>query len=135
MSKKKNKKGVCSPKFQYGVTLANFRLSVKEYVIAKMCREATTKAKIVGLAQFYTGIVQGYEDWYHFMNITDEQFLEVYKELEPDTLKKEAQDVLDKTLKPKKKTGIIFPTGVGSLEVKAAKEIFDKHLIKGGGRQ
>lgn len=135
MSKKKKKKGVCSSKLQYGVTLANFRMSVKHYAIAKMCKEATTKAKITGLVEFYTGLVQGYEDWYHFMNITDEQFLEVYKELEPDTLKKEAQDALDGTLKPQKKKGIIIPTGVGAGEVKAAKEIFDKHLIIGGGKQ
>lgn len=131
MSKKKNKRGVCSPKFLYGVTQMNFRMSVKNYAVAKMCKEATTKAKIVGLSEFYTGLVQGYEDWYHFMNITDEQFLDFYKELEPDTLKKEAQDTLDATLKPKKK-GIIIPVGVGGMELKAAKKIFDKHLVVGG---
>jgi len=137
MSKKKKKKGVCSPKVQYGVTLANFRISVKHYAISKMCKETAKKSGINELLNFFTGLVQGYNDWYHFLGITDEQFLAVYKEFDIDTLKREAKETINRILEggKKEKKGVILASSVGAKELKAAREIFDKHLSVGGGRR
>jgi len=136
MSKNK-KRGVCKVKYYHGVTLSNFRMAVKSYSIAKICYSVTKKAGQQGLYQFFAGLIQGNDDWFHYMNITDEQFLIIYKELDVETLKREAQETINRIMEAirKKQSGIILPKGAEDIEVKAAKEIFDKHLSIGGGRR
>jgi len=136
MTKKKKKKGVPERKVKYGLSEADFRMVVKQYVVSKMCKKNFEEKKIEVLKAFFMGIVKGYEDLFEFMHIKDEQFMAVYKELDPETVKLEAKLAGERIMEgSKKKTSRIvtgLPGGMGARELKAAKEIFDKHLNIGG---
>jgi hypothetical protein len=134
--KKKGKTGVPTRKLKYGLTEADFRKCVKQYVVSKMVREYFKEARIEVFHHFFVGVVQGYEDMFKFMHLKDKEFMEVFKELEADSMKLEAQQVIDKlqaAADEKAPRLITDLTGVkGSRELKAAQEIFDKQIKKTG---
>lgn len=134
---KKGKGGVPERKVKYGLSEADFRMVVKQYVVSKMCKKTFEEKKIEVLKAFFVGIVKGYEDLFEFMHITDEQFMTIFKELDPDTTKLEAKIATERIMKGSKKedrprfiTGL--PGDMGVREFKAVKEIFDKQLKVGG---
>ena len=133
---KKGKGGVPERKVKYGLTEADFRMVVKQYVVSKMCKKTFEEKKIEVLKAFFVGIIKGYEDLFEFLHITDEQFMAVFKELDPDTTKLEAKQATERIMEGSKKqeskiiTGL--PGAMGAREFKAVKEIFDKQLKMGG---
>ena len=129
---KKGKGGVPVRKVTYGLSAADFRMVAKQYVVSKMCKQSFEEKKIEVLKAFFMGIIKGYEDLFEFLHITDEQFMAVFKELDPDTIKLEAKTATERIMKGSKKqeskliTGL--PGAMGAREIKAVKEIFDKQL-------
>jgi Asp-tRNA(Asn)/Glu-tRNA(Gln) amidotransferase B subunit len=134
--RKKGKGGVPERKIKYGLSEADFRMVVKQYTVSKMCKKNFEEKKIEVLKAFFMGIIKGYEDLFEFLHITDEQFMTIFKELEPDTIRLEAKTATERIMEGSKKgtskiiTGL--PGGMGAREVKAVKEIFDKQLKVGG---
>jgi len=133
MGKRKRRKGgVAQPQAtKYAMTLMNFRLMVKNYMIAKMCQDACEKAQQVGAGEYFRGIVQGYEDCFGGMNAKEADVNVIIRELDEHSVKKEACDLLDKMFKETtgKKSQIIMP---GNPQVaRAAKELFDQHVSIG----
>ena len=134
----KGKGGVPVRKVKYGLTEADFRMVVKQYVVSKMCKKHFEKKKIEVLKAFFVGIIKGYEDLFEFLHITDEQFMTVFKELDPESVKLEAKVATERIMEGSKKqesriiTGL--PGAMGAREFKAVKEIFDKQLKIGGKR-
>lgn len=133
---KKGKTGVPGRKLKYGLSEADFRKVVKQYVVSKMCKEFFAKAKIEVLKAFFVGVVQGYEDFFHFMYLKDEEFLAVFNELDSDSMKLEAKVVAEKIMERSKKKRPALITDlsgvVGAREFRAVKEIFDKQMKIGG---
>jgi len=133
---KKGKGGVPERKVKYGLTEADFRMVVKQYVVSKMCKKTFEEKKIEVLKAFFVGIIKGYEDLFEFLHITDEQFLAVFKELDSDTVELEAKTAVERIMEgsKKEKSKIItgLPGAMGAREFKAVKEIFDKQLRIGG---
>jgi len=129
---RKGKGGVPGRKVKFGLTEADFRMVVKQYVVSKMCKKSFEEQKIEVLKAFFVGIIKGYEDLFEFLHITDEQFMIVFKELEPDTIKREAKEATERIMEgsKKEKSRIItgLPGAMGAREFKAVKEIFDKQL-------
>lgn len=133
---KKGKGGVPERKVKYGLSEADFRQVVKQYVVSKMCKKNFEEKKIEVLKSFFIGILKGYEDFLQFLHITDEQFLVVFKELDPETIKLEAKTATERIMEGSKKEASKIITGLpgamGAREFKAVKEIFDKQLNIGG---
>lgn len=133
---KKGKRGVPERKAKYGLSEADFRMVVKQYVVSKMCKKSFEERKIEVIKAFFVGIIKGYEDLFEFMHVTDEQFLAVYKELDLESVKLEAKEAGKRIMEGSKKqeskliTGL--PGAMGAREFKAIKEIFDKQLDIGG---
>jgi len=132
----KGKGGVPGRKVKHGLTAADFRMVVKQYVVSKMCKKTFEEKKIEVLKAFFVGIIKGYEDLFEFLHITDEQFLAVFKELDSHTVELEAKTAVERIMEGSKKqesriiTGL--PGAMGAREFKAVKEIFDKQLKIGG---
>lgn len=133
---KKGKGGVPERKVKYGLSEADFRMVVKQYVVSKMCKKHFEEKKIEVLKAFFVGIIKGYEDLFEFLHITDEQFMIVFKELDPESVKLEAKVATERIMEgsKKKESRIItgLPGAMGAREFKAVKEIFDKQLNTGG---
>jgi len=133
---KKGKGGVPERKVKYGLTEADFRMVVKQYVVSKMCKKTFEEKKIEVLKAFFVGIIKGYEDLFEFLHITDEQFMTIFKELDPETVKLEAKTAVERIMEgsEKQQSKIItgLPGAMGAREFKAVKEIFDKQLNIGG---
>lgn len=139
MGSKKGKTGVPGKKVKYGLSEADFRMVVKQYVVSKMCKKSFEEQRIEVIKAFFVGIIKGYEDLFEFMGVKDEEFMAVYKELDLDSLKLEAKVAGERIMKGSKKeeSRIIpgLPGQMGARELKAVKEIFDKQLNVGGGRR
>ena len=133
---KKGKGGVPERKVKYGLTEADFRMVVKQYVVSKMCKKNFEEKKIEVLKAFFVGILKGYEDLFEFLHITDEQFMTIFKELDSETVKMEANTATERIMEGSKKEASKIITGLpgamGAREFKAVKEIFDKQLKIGG---
>ena len=133
---KKGKGGVPERKVKYGLSEADFRMVVKQYVVSKMCKKNFEEKKIEVLKAFFMGIIKVYEDLFEFLHIKDEQFMTIFKELDPETIKLEAKTATERIMEGSKKgtpkiiTGL--PGGMGAREFKAVKEIFDRQLKVGG---
>lgn len=136
MGSKKGKGGVPVRKVKYGLSEADFRMVVKQYVVSKMCKKSFEERKIEVIKAFFVGVIKGYEDLFEFMHVTDEQFLAVYKGLDLESVKVEAKEagerIMERSKKQKSRLITGLPGAMGARELKAVKEIFDRQLNTGG---
>lgn len=132
MSKKRHTGGVPKGVSQYSMTVGDFRLFVKLYVIARMLQAQFTAIKQLAPAEYFRGVIKGYEDAFLMMRLKDADVNSVMDTFDMSSVELEAKNIYKEIIEVARTPKII--TSNVSHQAKAAKEVFDGYLrrFKGG---
>jgi len=130
MKKKKKKPRVLrtpvSTKKQLSPISFNLGLMVKQYIIAKILVGSLEAKKMWGEAQFFSGVIRGYDDWFDCLKINQDVFDTVASRLDRGDIRKEADRLLEQICKT---SSSVIP-GIDYKEIVALKTDFDRKIKK-----